>query len=76
LKLISLLGIYPEKFVKQIRVKSQSKPRSNPLMVMFKITEVMNCSVGDMKDFIPDDRNVSVEESVKQKEPQESYAFW
>jgi hypothetical protein len=45
-------------------------------MVMFKITEVMNCSVGDMKDFIPDDRNVSVEESVKQKEPQESYAFW
>ena len=35
LRLISLLGIYPEKVVKQIRVKSQSKPKSNPLMVMF-----------------------------------------
>ena len=44
-------------------------------MVMSKISEVMNCSAGEMNDFIPDDRNVSVEESVKQKESQESYAF-
>lgn len=69
------MEIYPKKFVKQIREKSQSKLRSNPLMVMSKISEVMNCSAGEMNDFIPDDRNVSVEESVKQKESQESYAF-
>lgn len=35
------------------------------LSVMLKIAEVMQCNAGDMMDFIPDDKVISVEEDAE-----------
>lgn len=35
------------------------------LGVMLKIAEVMQCNAGDMMDFLPDDKVISVEEDVE-----------
>ena len=34
------------------------------LSVMLKIAEVMQCNVGDMMDFLPDDKVIPVEEDA------------